>query len=227
MFVLLCALAPSLPALAASNGAPTVVYGCEVNGRWVYGDTLPQECIGRAWIRKVNGITVFRAKRPPTSEDLRFRAAVERCKNERGGQIRARENQRISLLERYPSVSDLDAYHNNEIERLDGHLADLRAREQDIIGRRQGYDDDVKALEARGKPMTPDLATTLHYVDQELARQRAMIADKLRDRDKTRQKFDEERRAYLEVTVPEAPVDLGEWCTEQVSQSTKDTAAGQ
>ncbi|MDR0717271.1 MAG: hypothetical protein LBF50_07640 [Azoarcus sp.] len=220
-FLLLSALALPLSAAAAPNGAPTVVLGCVIDGRSVYGDTLPPECVGKEWFKKINGVTVFTAKLPPKKEEIELRAKIELCKKKHMAEITAKENWRIALYERYSSVSDIDAQRNNEVERIDGFIADLRAREQDLIARRARYDDDVKALEDKGKSITPGLATAIGYADVELARQRADIAKQIEERDKRNKYYDETRRAYLEDTAPMAPVDLDSLCTREVTQSAR------
>ncbi|MDR2261474.1 MAG: hypothetical protein LBE06_11240 [Azoarcus sp.] len=212
-----------LPAAAA----PTVVLGCEINGRSVYGDTLPRECVGHKWFKKINGVTVFTADLPPTNEGLKRRAAIERCKKEHIAEITARENRRISLHERYLSVNDLDAQRNIAIERHDSYIADLRAREQDLIVRRARYNDDVKALEDKGRSITPALATAIGYADEELARQRAAIADRIKERDNLSRDYEETRRAYLEDPVSTTAVDLDNLCTQEVTQSARGGGANE
>jgi len=173
------------------------VFSCEINGRSVYGDTLPQECYGRAWVEKRNGVIIRREEAQPTAdESLRRREKVRQ--QEQARQEAARQKrQNDALLERYSSLEALDQRRDYEIAEFDKVIGELRANKEKLDARRKGLEDEMKAL---GEKQIPDdLKKAIHYADEELARARAAIEKSVNQRDSLRQRFDADRRQYLDI----------------------------
>lgn len=192
------ALAALSFAADAQPGKVMRVFSCEVHGRAVYGDTLPKECYGRAWVEKRNGIVVHREDAPPTPEESARRRELARQQEEARKEALKKKRQDEALLERYASLEALVQHRDHEIAGLDKSIGALRAEEEKLSARRKSLDDEQAAL--GGKPVSPDLRKAIGYADEELARARAAIERKVNERDSLRQRFDADHRQYLEIT---------------------------
>jgi hypothetical protein len=199
-FVLLAALACLAPA-ASGQGGVTRVFSCEVDGHTVFGDTLPKECYGRAWVQKINGVVVRREEAQPTPDESARRRELRRQKELADKEAARQKRQDDALLERYPTLADLDERRDREVAEFDDAIAEMRAHEKSLVERRNGFDADVQAL--GDKPVPADLAKAIAYADEELAQARAATAKKVKERDELRQRFDADRRHYIEIASPE------------------------
>jgi len=192
------ALIPFSVAAQQGKGGAARVFSCEINGRSVFGDTLPKECYGRAWTEKINGVVVYREEAQPTPDESARRREQAQRQEEARKEAARQKRQDDALLERYPSLEDLDQRRDHEIAELDKTIGELRVDEQRLDARRKGLDDEVKAL--KGKPVPADLRRVRNYADEELAQVRAAIERKINERNNLRQRFDADRRQYLEIT---------------------------
>jgi hypothetical protein len=205
-FFLLPALAWSLAAVAAPGG-PVRVFSCEANnGRTVYGDTLPPECYGRAWVQKINGVIVYKEAAQPTAEESARRKEHERLKKAEEEEALKRKHQDDALFERYPSVADLDARRDRETRELDDIIAELRLHEKELLARRKRLNDEAQGLKNKGKAIPDNLTEVITYADEELASRHELIERKIKERDDLRQTFDTDRRRYLEITTTKPTV---------------------
>ena len=203
--VAVAAAVASFSATGQQDNKSVRVFSCEVNGRSVFGDTLPKECYGRAWVQKVNGVVVYREEAQPTPDESARRRELARQREEARKEAIRQKRHEDALLERYPSLEALDQRRDREIAELDKAIGELRANEERLVARRKGLDDEMNALE--GKPGTDDLKKALNYADEELAQARVAIERKINERDSLRQRFDADRRQYLDITSPGARKD--------------------
>ncbi|MDR3088154.1 MAG: hypothetical protein LBU45_09470 [Azoarcus sp.] len=196
-----------MPLCVAGQGTQKTssVFSCEINGRPVFGDTLPKECYGHAWVRKINGVIVYREAAQPTPDESAMRR--ERARQEEIARKEAAKQKRQdeALLERYRSLADLDNRRDREIADLDNAIADLRVQERELLERHKKIDEDVKAAASNNNPLPDDLARAATYADEELAQSRAAIERKVTERDNLRQRFDADRRHYIELTTSAKP----------------------
>ncbi|MDR2015596.1 MAG: hypothetical protein LBP99_08295 [Azoarcus sp.] len=192
------ALVPFSAAGQHGNGGVVKVFSCEINGHPVFGDTLPKECYGRAWTQKINGVVVYREEAQPTADESARRKELARRQEEARKEAVRQKRQDDALLERYPSLETLDQRRDHEIAELDKAIDELRLEEERLATRRKNLDDEVKATE--NKPVPNDLKRAMNYADEELTRARASIERKINERDGLRQRFDTDRRRYLEMT---------------------------
>ena len=197
--VVVAAAVASFPA-TGQQGMAARVFSCEVNGRPVFGDTLPKECYGRAWVKKVNGVIVYREEAQPTPDESARRRELARQQEEARKEAIRQKRHEDALLERYASLEALDQRRDREIAELDKAIGELRVDEERLIARRKGLDDEMKTL--AGKSGTDDLRKALNYADEELAQARVAIERKINERDSLRQRFDADRRQYLDITSP-------------------------
>ncbi|MDR2207414.1 MAG: hypothetical protein LBE22_00340 [Azoarcus sp.] len=176
------------------------VFSCEINGRPVFGDTLPKECYGRAWVQKINGVVVYREEAQPTPDESARRREQARQREEARRETAKQKRQDDALLERYSSLEVLDQRRDREIAELDKAIGELRVDEERLVARRRILDGEIKNL--GDKPAPDDLKKAMNYADEELAQASAAIERKVNERDGLRQRFDADRRRYLEITLP-------------------------
>lgn len=196
--LLLLAVSAVSPAMAQTGGGTTRVFSCEVDGRIVFGDTLPKECYGRTWVEKINGVMVYRAVAEPTPAE-----SARRREEQRRRELAAREAARQKQLDdalrtKYRSLADLDARRDAEVAQLDAAITALRADERELVARRKRLDEEAATM--KGTPPPDSLARALVYADEELARARAATEKKIKERDGLRQRFDAERQRYIDIT---------------------------
>jgi hypothetical protein len=192
------ALVPFSVAGQQGRGDAVRVFSCEINGRQVFGDTLPKECYGRAWVQKVNGTVVHREEAQPTPDESARRREQERQQEEARKEAVRQKRHDDALLERYASLEVLDQRRDREIAELDKVVNELRVDEERLIARRKDLDDEMKTH--GNKPVSGDLKKAMNYADEELAQARAAIERKVSERDGLRQRFDADRQRYLEIT---------------------------
>ncbi|MDR1461805.1 MAG: hypothetical protein LBI68_01515 [Azoarcus sp.] len=204
LFLFLLTVLAALPAMAqVGHGGVTRVFSCEVGGRPVFGDTLPKECYGRAWVEKVNGVTVYREAAQPTPAESASRREKERQRELAGREASRQKQQDDALRERYRSLANLDARRDYEVAQLNNAIAILRTDEQELTARRNRLDTDAAASKEGALP--DGLAQAIAYADEELARARAAVEKKIKERDALLQRFEAERRRYIEITSAPAP----------------------
>ncbi|MDR0700844.1 MAG: hypothetical protein LBF61_00280 [Azoarcus sp.] len=197
-FLLLLTVLAVSPAVAQTgHGGATRVFSCEVDGRTVFGDILPRECYGRTWVKKINGVTVYREAAEPAPAESARRREEKRQRELAVREAAKRKQQDDALRTRYRSLADLDARRDDDVAQLDDAIAALRADERELVARRKRLGDEAAAS---GAPPPDGLARALVYADEELARMRAAIEKKIKERDGLRQRFDAERQRYIGIT---------------------------
>lgn len=191
---LLCA------ASAGASAQPRVTYCCEdETGRKACGDILPQACYGRAY-REIDerGMTVRRVEAPLTPEQRAQRDAEARRKRalERLAAEERRRNQ--ALLDAYGSEKDIEFARQRALRDIE--LAIQQAQERhDGAAQRRG--ELMREMEFYSKKAPPkELADAVKDNESELRAHQSVIEAKQKEMDSVRDKYDEEKRRYLELT---------------------------
>lgn len=183
------------------------IYCCEVAGQTQCSDVLPAACYGQAY-REIGPQGTVRKKvpAPPTAAEIARRKADE--ERAREDEARAAKTRRLdqALLETYTSVADLDRRRERALADADRDIAELRARDDSILERRRQILPDARPDPAARPPaerkITRAQAEALRDIDSELAAHRSVLESKLRERESVRQRYDEDRERYLELTAP-------------------------
>jgi len=200
--LVLGALPGEAQAQAQAGGRTT--YCCDVGGQPVCGDILPAACYGRAYREMSPSGTVRRTVAAPlTPDEIAQRAAAEHKRRaeeaERMRQLRLDQ----ALLETYRSVQDLDSRRDRELRELDRSIRELRARESELIERQNSLIDE--ATHTDKSDVAASLEADIRLLDSEIAAQSSIIAAKLRERNAIVERFDNDRRRYLELTAGDNP----------------------
>jgi len=178
-----------------------VIYCCDVDGQPVCGDILPRACYGRAYREVSPSGTVRRIiPAPLTPEEVTRRNALER---ERRAQEAARlRQQRMdeALLETYRSLQHLDERRDREIGALDKAIQTLRQRETELIERQHELIEEAAQAGERSAESVAE--ENIRSLDSEIVAQRSVIDAKMRERSAILDRFDEDRRRYIQLTAP-------------------------
>lgn len=199
-FVLVAAMAVPLTA-AAQNTNGRTIYCCDAGGQQMCGDIFPTECYGRAYREISPQGTVRRVvPAPPSAEEIARRDEAVRKRREAEEAALKKRRLDQALLQTYPNVAEIESRRDRAVADLDRTIADLRAREVDLEGRQAAMLKDSESF--NGKNLPVEIAENLRNIEAELEVQRAVISAKERERESIRLRFEEDRRRYLELTVP-------------------------
>ncbi len=189
---------------AAQQAQQKTIYCCDVGGQPLCGDILPAACYGRAYREMSPGGIVRRTVAAPlTPEEIAERAALERERRaeEADRQRRLRLDQ--ALLETYRNLEDLDRRRDRELRDLDRSIRQLRTRESELIERQRAL--IAEATHTDKSEVAASLEADIRVLDSEIVTQSSIIAAKMRERNALVERFDEDRRRYLQLTAGDDP----------------------
>ncbi|MDY0071678.1 MAG: hypothetical protein RBR77_03410 [Thauera sp.] len=191
----------SASAAFAQGSKGLVIYCCDVGSQQVCGDILPEACFGRAY-REVNPSGTIRrvVAAPLTAEEIAQRRAHERQQRLEAAERLRQQRLDEALLETYRSLEDLDRRRAREIEVLDNSIKTLRQRETELIERQNEF--IAEAAETREGEKLNGLNVDIRNLDSEIVAQRSVIDVKMRERSAVLDRFDQDRRRYVELTSP-------------------------
>lgn len=198
----LALLAMLLVPISASAQGRTI-YCCDVGGQPVCGDILPAACYGRGY-RELSTTGVLRRYVPPplTAEEIAQRDEEARRRKEAEAVALKQRRLDQALLDTYPNLAAITARRDRALAEIDRTIADLQMREKSLFERKAKFAEEAKFYQ--GQSLPADLASDLHNVEGEITAQRSVIAAKVRERELLRQRFEEDRLRYLELTSPAA-----------------------
>ncbi len=192
--LLLLALLVPLPVQAASN----VICCIDERGKQVCGDLLPQACYGRAY-REIspNGMTVRQVEAPLTPEQRALRAVEERKKKE--AEAAAREQHRLdqALLQTYGSEGDIEMMRRRAEADVVASIKAAMGKIDEAKLRRQKFENEAEFYKKRTLP--PEVQKGLKDADFEIQAQENLIASKQKEMGAIKEKYDEDKRRYLEL----------------------------
>lgn len=189
---------------AAAQSAPRPIYCCDsADGQPVCGDILPDACYRRAYrVVSPQGTILRRVAAPLTAAEIAERDAEQRRRRFEEAERARQQRLDQALLDTYRSLSDLDVRRDREVGDLDRLIRELRERESGLIERQKGL---VQELAAASDPaLKRQLEESIHDLDGEIVSQRSVIDAKLRDRAAILDRFEQDRRRYLQLTAPAA-----------------------
>ncbi|GAA5173895.1 hypothetical protein GCM10025771_02240 [Niveibacterium umoris] len=191
-----------LPFLAAPVAhAGDRVFCCEdATGHKVCGDPLPQACYNRAYREMSSGgITKRNVDAPMTADELARKLADDKARRDAEARAAERRRRDKALLESYGSVTEIEARRDTTLAAANQEIDNLRRRERELVDERKALGTRVAAL--KGKPVPARLAEDIGATDSELNALRGVITQKTREAETIRQRYDEDRTRYLELTA--------------------------
>lgn len=190
-----------LVATAALPGHTGEFYCCQdaANGRRVCGDTVPEQCRGRAYRVLDSAGNVVREVGPPLTPEQKAELALE---NKRKKQLEdaAREQRRRdqALLDTYASLEDIDLAQRKAEADVNFAIKDARSKLTVAEGKRRKFADEAEFYKKRTMPA--ELQKDLRAVEHEVKLLQDLIDLKTKDFETIKAKYDGDRRRYMELT---------------------------
>ncbi len=191
------ALLLSLPAAWAAGE----FYCCQdaTSGRRVCGDTLPEQCRGRAYRILDRAGNVIKEVGPPLTAEQKAEQAAESRRRKEQEEV-AREQRRMdqALLDTYAVAQDIDTAQRKAEN--DVNLAIRNARASIEVSEAKHQKLAAEAEFYRKKTMPAPLQKELRAVEHEIKVQQELIDVKQRELTAIRNKYEADRKRYLELT---------------------------
>lgn len=187
--------------ISASASAAGEFYCCQdpATGRRVCGDTLPEQCRGRAYrVLDSGGNLVKEVGQALTPEQKAEQALENRRKKllEEASREQRRKDQ--ALLDTYAAPEDIDLAQRKA--EADVNLAIQDAQERIVVAqkKRKKFEDEAEFY--KKKEIPAELAKQLRALDHEIKVQQELQDVKKREFDVIKAKYDADRKRYGELT---------------------------
>lgn len=189
----------TLVSVSSANAAGKLFCCNDSNGRQVCGDLMPTECYGRAY-REVgeSGRTVRNVDAPLTAEQRAERAAEDERRKAEEAAMKEQQRKDQALLNTYGSVKDIEAMRERALVDVEKSISDAEARIVEIKARRTKFENEAEFY--KKKQLPPEVQKGLSDADSEIKAQQSIIESKRKDIDVIREKYDEDKRRYLDLS---------------------------
>lgn len=182
---------------AAAPAGPGRFYCCE--GGRVCGDSLPEQCRGKAYRILDNGGNVLKEVGPPLTAEQKALATAEALrKKELEEHAREQRRKDQALLDTYATPQDIDLAQGKA--EADINLAIKGAEERIAAARKQRKKFEDEAEFYKKKALPPDVAKGLRDADHEIKTQQELLDVKQGDAATIKAKYDADRKRYAELT---------------------------
>lgn len=199
---MLAAAALALAPLAAqAQGKAGHTYRCTgKDGKRYYSSTIPRQCYGEL-VEQLNaqGMVVKRFD-PEGEEKARAAKEAEAAKKREEAAARREEDRRNrALLATYTSAQDIEEARKRALDAHGRTIEDVKLRIEALHKRRAGYDKELEFYKGDSKPPAK-LQRDIRNVEIDLAAQEGLLAAKNREADAINERYDEDRKRYLQLT---------------------------
>lgn len=193
---------PLLVLLAVGSAqAASEFYCCQdpANGRRVCGDTLPEQCRGRAYRILDSGGNIVKEVGAPLSPEQKAELILEnkrRKQLEDAGREQRRRDQ--ALLDTYTTAEDIDLAQKKSEADVNLAIQATNERIATAQKKRKKFADEAEFYKKKALP--PELEKDLRAIDHEIRLQQELIALKQKEFDTIKAKYDADRKRYFELT---------------------------
>lgn len=175
---------------------------CQVDGRKVCADSMPAQCIGKAYSLVNDRGMVIRHVEAPKSDEQKEQDAIAAKKKrdaELAEKLAEKEQQRRdrALLDTYGSEKDIDALRSRAeqdvlttIKQAEGRIAESQKRKKKLESEAEFY---------KNKALPDDVRKGIKEADSDIRAQQELIDLKQKDLLAVRAKYDAEKRRYREL----------------------------
>ncbi|MDR1995423.1 DUF4124 domain-containing protein [Azonexus sp.] len=186
--------------LAPAAEAAGEFYCCQdATGRRICGDTLPEQCRGRAYQILDRAGNVIQEVGPPlTPEQKAEQAAADRQRKKQEEAARELRRMDQALLDTYATPQDIDIAQRKAED--DVKLAIRSAQENIEASRAKRQKLEAEAEFYQKKTVPPELQKELRAVDHEIKVQQELIDVKQRELAAIHSKYQADRKRYFELT---------------------------
>ncbi len=188
--------------LAANSALAAGEFYCcpdPTSGRRICGDTLPEQCRGRAYRVLDSGGNVIKEVGPPLTLEQRAELQLEaRRKKLLEDVAREQRHKDQALLDTYSMPQDIDLAQGKAeadvklaIQDTQARIDEARSKQKKLLAEAEFY---------QKKAMPADLAKDLRTVEHEIKIQQDLMDVKKREFETIKNKYDADRKRYNEVT---------------------------
>jgi chorismate mutase len=192
--VMLALLASALPAQA------TMYKWVDAQGKTHYSDTLPPQSLGRGNVElDKQGLAIKRNAGALSAEQRQQQAQAQARKTQENVALTERKRRDSALLNTYTSPAEIDLARDRNMEQArliiksnDARLTPLRATRAQLVQQIAGI--------TRNQKLPPAHLTQARDANAaEIARLEQLQAQKNKEMDETRAKFDADKARYIEL----------------------------
>lgn len=193
-------LAAAALLLATFSAQAAGIFFCcpDANGRRTCGDALPEVCRGKAY-RIIDGSgNVIKEVGPPLTAEQKTEAALlEKRRQEQDALAREQRRKDQALLDTYSSVKDIDAAQQQAETDLQRAIDSANAQIDVIREERKKYEREAEFYKKKNVPA--ELSKGLRETDYNIKLLEDMREIKRRDYQTVKNKYDSDRKRYLEI----------------------------
>jgi len=187
--------------LASSAQAAGEFYCCQdsASGRRVCGDTLPEQCRGKAYKVLDSAGNVTKEVGPPLSPEQRIEQAAEaRRKKQQEEADREQRRRDQALLDTYATMQDIDLSQRKAEADVNFAIEASKAKIEAARQKRKKFENEAEFY--KKKKLPPEIDKELHSIDYEIKVEQDLLDLKKRDFDTIKRKYDADRKRYIELT---------------------------
>lgn len=183
------------PALAAGE-----FYCCAdpSSGRRVCGDSLPDQCRGRAYrVLDSGGNVIKEVGPPPTPEQKAEQAAEARRRKAQEAADREQRRRDQALLDTYATPQDIDLAQGKAEADVNFAIAASQAKIDAARKKRKKFENEAEFY--KKKQLPPELEKELRTIDHEIKIEQDLLDVKKHEFDLIKAKYDADRKRYFEL----------------------------
>ena len=182
---------------AAAPAGPGRFYCCE--GGRICGDSMPEQCRGKAYRILDSGGNVIKEVGPPMTADQKAQLAAEALrKKELEEQAKEQRRKDQALLDTYATLQDIDMAQQKAEADVNLAIQSAQNKIDDARKRRKKFEDEAEFYKKKALP--PEVAKGMRDIDHEIKTQQELLEVKRKDLASIQAKYDADRKRYAELT---------------------------
>ena len=200
LLALLLATLTGTSALAAGN-----FFCCnDASGKQVCGDILPQACYGRAY-RELgsNGQTIRTVDAPLTAEQRSQREAEEEKRKREEEKRKEQQRKDQALLNTYGNEQDIELMRKRAEGDVLKAIANAEKKIVEIRQQRKKFENEAEFY--KKKTLPHEVKKGMDDADSDINSQEVFIAEKKKELDVIRAKYDEDKRRFVKLISQRPP----------------------
>ena len=200
LLALLLATLTGTSALAAGN-----FFCCnDASGKQVCGDILPQACYGRAY-RELgsNGQTIRTVDAPLTAEQRSQREAEEEKRKREEEKRKEQQRKDQALLNTYGNEQDIELMRKRAEGDVLKAITNAEKKIVEIRQQRKKFENEAEFY--KKKTLPHEVQKGLADADSDINSQEVFIAEKKKELEVIRAKYDEDKRRFVELISQRPP----------------------
>ena len=200
LLALLLATLTGTSALAAGN-----FFCCnDASGKQVCGDILPQACYGRAY-RELgsNGQTIRTVDAPLTAEQRSQREAEEEKRKREEEKRKEQQRKDQALLNTYGNEQDIELMRKRAEGDVLKAIANAEKKIVEIRQQRKKFENEAEFYKKKTLPHV--VKKGMDDADSDINSQEVFIAEKKKELEVIRAKYDEDKRRFVELISQRPP----------------------